>query len=86
MSAKLPLCRRRGSCRALRSLYALEAFADALEAAGVDPRLVEVSLPKSEWRHVAQTLEAERGRPLPGDIGRVEVGGVPYLIRYAAKR
>ena len=67
-------------------LNALEAFADAMEAAGVDPRLVEVSLPLSEWRHVVQTLVAERGGPLPGDIGRIEVGGVPYLLRYAAKR
>ena len=47
-------------------LNALEAFADALEAAGVDPRLVEVSLPLSEWRHIAQTLEAGRGGATAG--------------------
>jgi hypothetical protein len=46
-------------------LNALEAFAN-LEASGIDPRLAEVSLPLSEWRHVAQKLEAERSCPLPG--------------------
>jgi hypothetical protein len=56
---------------------ALEAFSDALEAAGVDPRVVEVSLPLSEWRHVVQILEDEAGNSLPGDVGRVEIGGVP---------
>jgi hypothetical protein len=64
---------------------ALEAFADALEAAGINPRLVEVSMPLSDWQHLARTLDEERGSPVPGDIGRVELAGVRYLIRYAAR-
>ena len=64
----------------------LEAFADVLEAAGIDPRVIEVSMPLSDWQHLARTLDDERGAPVPGDIGKLEVGGVPYLIRYAAKR
>jgi hypothetical protein len=40
-----------------------------------------VSLPLNDWRHVAQTLETERGAPVPGDIGKLEIGGGPYLIR-----
>ena len=64
----------------------LEAFAVVLEAAGIDPQVVEVSLPLSDWQHLARTLDDERGAPVPGDIGKLEIGGVPYLIRYAAKR
>ena len=43
-------------------------------------------MPLSDWQHLARTLDDERGAPVPGDIGKLEIGGVPYLIRYAAKR
>ncbi len=62
--------------------HALEGFADALEAAGIDPRTVEVSLLLSDWRHLARTLDDEGTNPT-GDIGRIELGGVRYLIRSA---
>ena len=64
----------------------LEVFADVLEAAGIDPQVVEVSSPLSDWQHLARTLDDERGAPVPGDIGKLEISGVRYLIRYAAKR
>jgi hypothetical protein len=54
----------------------LEAFADGLEAIGIDPGVVEVSLPLSDWRHLAQD-QARRA----GARGKLEIGGVPYLIR-----
>lgn len=63
---------------------ALEALADALEAAGIDPRVVETSLPLSDWQHLARSLDNERGDAV-SDIGKIEVGGVRYLIRYVAK-
>lgn len=65
---------------------ALEAFADTLAEEGVNPHGVEVSLLLPDWQHVALTLEAERGAPVPGDIGRIEVGGVRYLVRFSTKR
>src|SRR4051812_16753162 len=68
---------------------ALNAFADALEKAGIEVRDVEVSLPIDDWQHLARTLdnEAKNGAPAPsGDIGQVTISGVRYLVRFAAKR
>jgi hypothetical protein len=56
---------------------ALEAFADALEAMGIDPRSAKVSLPLSDWQHLARMLDDE-GASTTGDIGRIELGGVRY--------
>ena len=64
---------------------ALGAFADALNASGIDPRQVEVSLPVCDWRYVAREIEAERGEAAPGHGNRIEIGGVRYLARFAAK-
>jgi hypothetical protein len=43
--------------------------------------VVEVSLPKNDWQLLARTLDEERGEPVPGDIGKPEIGELPYLIR-----
>ena len=64
---------------------ALEALADALEEAGINPRVVETSLPLTDWQHLARTLDNE-GTAAENDIGKIQIGGVRYLIRYAAKR
>jgi hypothetical protein len=58
----------------------LDAFADGLEAAGIDPRQVEVSLLLS-WQHLARTLDNEGTNP----TGRIELGSVRYLVMFAAK-
>jgi hypothetical protein len=63
----------------------LEALADGLEAAGIDPRAVEVSLPLTDWQHLARTLDDE-GTNTTGDIGRIELGGARYLVSFGAPR
>jgi hypothetical protein len=63
----------------------LVEFADKLEAEGIDPRLVDVLFPSREWYHLANLLEEEQGGPLSGDEARIEVHGVRYLVRFAAK-
>jgi hypothetical protein len=61
----------------------LDAFAAALEAAGVVPSAVEVSLHLDDWRHLARRLDEENpGTRVPGDIDWVEVGGIRYLVRF----
>jgi hypothetical protein len=61
---------------------ALEQFAAALQKVGADPSQVEVSLPLDEWRALAVALDVEKGGPVPGDIGRIEIAGVKYLVRF----
>lgn len=62
--------------------HALEAFADVLVEEGVNPRGVEVSLLPARLAARGAQLEAERGEPVAGDIGRIEVGGIRYLVRF----
>jgi hypothetical protein len=59
----------------------LVEFADALQAEGIDPRLVDVLLPTREWYYLANLLEEEQGGPLQGDEAQIEVHGVRYLVK-----
>ena len=63
--------------------HALEDFAEALEAAGIDPEQVEVSLPLFDWQHLARTLDEERGELVY--VGKKEFGVLRYLVRFAAE-
>jgi extradiol dioxygenase family protein len=60
---------------------ALTAFAEALENISIAPADVEVSLPLESWQVLARRLDEERTEKAE-DIGKLEVGGVRYLIRY----
>jgi hypothetical protein len=64
---------------------ALDSFGHALKACGIDPHGVEVSLPVPHWRYIARQIETERGDAAPGHADRLEIGGVRYLVRFAAK-
>ena len=59
----------------------LEAFAAALASCGIPVQDVEVSMSLESWQRLGQRLDVENYEG-PEDIGRVEVAGVRYLIRY----
>ena len=61
---------------------ALENFAEALRKAGINPSLIAVSIPLEEWRKLAGILDEEKGEPVGGNIGQIEVAGVKYLVRF----
>ena len=60
---------------------ALTAFAEALDAIGIAPEDVEVSLPLEPWQKLARRLDEEQPDKAE-DIGKINVAGVRYLIRY----
>jgi hypothetical protein len=62
-------------------------FAEALRDAGIDPGKVEVSLPTPEWKSLDRTLAREQAIDLFEGVsirGRLNVGGVHYLVRFPA--
>ena len=62
-------------------------FAEALRDAGIDPHKVEVSLPTPEWTALDRALAKEQVSDLFESVsvrGRLNVGGVRYLVRFPA--
>jgi hypothetical protein len=62
-------------------------LAEALRDAGIDPHKVEVSLPTPEWKELHRTLAREQAADLFEGVsirGRLNVGGVRYLVRFPA--
>jgi hypothetical protein len=60
---------------------ALTAFTEALERIGIQPDDVEVSLPLERWQRLGRVLDDEMPEAAQ-DMGKLEVAGVRYLIRY----
>jgi hypothetical protein len=64
---------------------ALVAFSETLAELGIDPSVVEVSLPAADWKALDKQLAKEHSDGLfegVGVTGEITVKGVRYLVRF----